>query len=367
CEDDNTVNPKKEEPTTCEYEEGNRSFTWQVDTVAWFPSMLGGVWAFSDTDAYAMGNIIQKTSGGLIGYIGLHWNGKTWGHDINGKVSEIKHVSNDVTGDEYYMVSVGNWSINPPKPALGEFDNRTKRWKGYQYQIEGELRSVWTDGNGYFIAVGDNGMVYIKDGYSAGWEYSTAPTDFHFYKVVGVSKNEMYFIGYKNIAIGGISYYQIWKYYNENWYVLYDSQDTTGNVLSIHESSIGDIGAVRCELTDSLKLYVMGWESYLFESKGDSLNFSATNLSELGLPLRSMGRTALRIFLFSPNDYWVMGSKYNFFHWNGTDYQAMYIPGVPSNIDHSGSHKRMVKTKTGKIFFPTEVSLQVYVIAQGAP
>ncbi len=57
---------------------------------------------------------------------------------FNGTVEEIKHVANDVIGDDHYLVSVGYWSINPPKPALGEFNNNTKKWKGYQFQIAGD-------------------------------------------------------------------------------------------------------------------------------------------------------------------------------------------------------------------------------------
>ena len=45
--------PPDEKPTTCTYPAGNRNFTWRIDTVAWFPSSLGGVWALSDAYAYA--------------------------------------------------------------------------------------------------------------------------------------------------------------------------------------------------------------------------------------------------------------------------------------------------------------------------
>src|SRR5690606_24465864 len=189
--------------------------------------------AFSDSDAYLMGNIFQWTNGVFTGYVGLHWDGSSWNTDINGTVEEIKHVANDVTGDDHYLVSVGNWSINPPKPALGEFDNRTKKWKGYQFQTQGELRSVWTDGKGYFIAVGDNGMVYTKDGYSADWVYSKAPTDFNFTEVTGISKTEIYMRSVVSLATGEF-YEQLWKYYNNQWVKLMDDQDTTGMPIKSH-------------------------------------------------------------------------------------------------------------------------------------
>lgn len=353
-------------PTNCQYPAGNRSFTWRSDTVAWFPSTLGGVWAFSDSDAYLMGNIIQYPSGHFAGYVGLHWNGSRWDTNINGSVQEIQHVASDVAGDDHHMVSVGNWSITPPKPALGEFDNRTKRWQGYQFQTQGELRSVWTDGKGYFIAVGDNGMVYTKDGYTAGWVYSQAPTDFNFYKVSAVSKDEVYVLGYKNPA-SGQSYTQVLKYDGQSWIKMYDTEDSTGQALPLGGEQITDVVPMRCSITDSLKLFTTGSNSYLFESKGGGLQFLKINLAEWGLPLQSNGRTGLDINGYSPDDLWIFGTRYNFYHWNGSDFQRMIIPGLPNNDTQFGDQRRMAKTSTGRLFLPTEVSSQVYVVVQGIP
>ena len=353
-------------PTNCTYPAGNRSFTWRSDTVAWFPSKLGGVWAFSDSDAYLMGNIIQYPNGNFAGYVGLHWNGIRWDSNINGTVEEVKHVANDATGDDHYMVSVGNWSINPPKPALGEFDNRTKRWQGYQFQTAGELRSVWTDGNGYFIAAGDDGMVYTKDGYAAGWVYSQAPTNFNFYKLAGVSKNEIYLLGYKNLPTGE-SYVQILKHDGQLWIKMYDTQDPTNQALPLVREYVGDVIPLRCGITDSLKLYTTGTNSYLFETRGQDVPFLKTNLADWGLPLQSNGRTGLDINAYSPNDLWIFGTRYSFYHWNGSDFQRMIVPGLPNDDMSFGDQKKMVKTSTGKLFLPTEVSSQVYVVIQGTP
>jgi len=35
--------PPDDKPTTCIYPVGNRNFTWSIDTVAWWPSIVGGV------------------------------------------------------------------------------------------------------------------------------------------------------------------------------------------------------------------------------------------------------------------------------------------------------------------------------------
>ena len=355
------------EPTTCDYPPGNRTFTWRVDTVAYWPSFLGGVHAFADDDAYVMGYIGEGQAPWRI-FVGKHWNGTKWDNNIYGTDAEVGHVANDVTGDDHFMVSVGNWSWTPPKPAIGEFDNLTKKWKAYQFETEGELRSVWTDGKGFFIAVGDNGMVYTKDGYKAEWVYSKAPTEFHFTNIVGISKHEMYAIS-QLPTITGVIYQQYWKCYNNQWIKLYDGQDTTGTPVKLYgtDNSMYDLSVSRCSYNDSLKLYLIGWESFLLESEGQSLNYSITNLSQMGLPLRSMGRTAVRINLYSPNDYWIFGTRYNFYHWNGTDFQKIVMPGLPDDDAHFGDQHRMIKTSTGKIFLPTEVSSQVYVVVQGTP
>ncbi|MDP2302827.1 MAG: hypothetical protein Q8N03_10445 [Ignavibacteria bacterium] len=360
----NPVIPPEEEPTNCFYPAGNRNYTWRVDTVAWFPSWLGGVWAFSDSDAYVMGEIFQRPKGVLTGYLGLHWNGKDWDTNINGTVEEIKHVANDVTGDDQYMVSVGNWSIDPPKPALGEFDHRTNKWKGYQFQIQGELRSVWTDGKGYFIAVGDNGMVYKKDGYTAEWIYQKAPTDYSLHSLAGISKDDIYMSATQNLVTGEHNT-QGWKLYKNSWIKLYDTKDTSGMPLQLTTSDYpNEMGVWRCSITDSLKLYVIGDQSYLFESKGQQLEFRKTNLSDIGLPLKANGRTGVRVNVFTPNDIWIIGTRYNFYHWNGENFIKMLVPGLPADDMQFGWQLRLVKTKSGKMFFGTEVSSQVYVIYQ---
>lgn len=367
-------NPVIIEPINeCEFPPGNRTFTWQADTVGWFPSSVGGVWAFADDDAYVMGSIIQyDEQNNPEGYLGLHWNGERWSPDINGTAEEIRHVSNDVTGDSSYLVSVGNWSITPPKPALGEFDNTTKQWTGYQFETEGELRAVWTDGSGYVIAVGDNGMVYTKHGSQAPWVYSKAPTDFNLTKVDGASDSEIYIQGYKSLLAEPI-YQQLWKFTGSEWYKLYDNQDTTGvflyleNAMSPFNGGVSDVASYRCADTDSLQLYIIGNESFLATAAGQSLSYEVINLTNRGLPLRQNQRTGLKVDFFTLNDVWIYGTRYNFYHWDGTGFAKMEIPGLPNDDTQFGFQKDMVKTPSGKIFLPTEVASQVYVVVQGTP
>lgn len=328
-------------PTNCEYPPGNRNFTWRLDTIAWWPSFLGGVHAFSDSDAWVMGDMHGPVINGQnTSYVALHWDGNSWNEKVD--FLNILMKANDVTGDDHFMVGAG-WRGMPEGTlaAVSEFDNSSKKWETVQFQTKGELRSVWTDGKGYFIAVGDNGMVYTKDGYMAEWVYSKAPTEFNITKVIGVSKNEIYTRARISLATGE-DFQQYWKYYNGQWIKLYDGQDTTDAVVKLYntDNSMYDIAASRCSVTDSLKLYLIGWESFLLESKEQFLNYKITNLSELGLPLRMLGRTGVRINLYSPNDYWVFGTRYNFYHWNGIDFQKIVIPGLPNDDIRFGDQKK---------------------------
>ena len=83
CKDEPTQPPPEDKPTNCTYPAGNRNFTWRLDTIAWFPSTVGGVWAFSDNDAYVIGTIVDDKPP-YSSRIGRHWNGTVWEDNING-------------------------------------------------------------------------------------------------------------------------------------------------------------------------------------------------------------------------------------------------------------------------------------------
>jgi hypothetical protein len=329
---------------------------------------MGGIWAFADDDAYVMGSIWQGIGSERQFHLGLHWNGSEWSGNINGTIEDIKHVTNDVTGDKFYMVSVGNWSIDPSKPGIGEFDNRTKKWKGFQFEAKGELRAVWTDGNGFFVAAGDNGMVYTKNGYNTGWVFEQAPTEFHFSRMTGVSKREIYIHGVLSMPTGEY-YHQLWKLGDGNWQKLLDTREPEGMPIHIPETgeTISDVAAFRCARTDSLYLYLTGWESFRFESEGQDPTFTKINLRDEGLPLRAIGQSAWQISVFSPKDIWIRAARYQIWHWNGTDYRKIEpVPSWPYG-QLWGSISRMQKSESGKVWMLLETNNQVYSVVQGTP
>lgn len=366
--DPGTMPPDSTGNNANEFPAGNRNFSWQMDSVAAFPSTLGGIWAFSDSDAYLMGYIFQWTNGVFTGYSGLHWNGKVWEKDIHGLPLEIAHYANDVTGDDHFMVSVGYCSIEPPLPGLGEFDNRTKKWKGYQFTTPGELYSVWTDGKGFFIACGTNGMVYTKDGYSSGWVYTKAPTDFNFISVKGISKNEIYFLGAKSYVTGEYPG-QLWKYKDNKWTKLLDNHDTTGTPIKIPEVTdfFSDISVYRCTQTDSLYIYLAGHGIYELKSHGSSETFTKTTFVSRGFPIQPNELPSMSIKAFSPNDIWTSGLQYKMYHWNGKDFMKVEpVPTLPYG-QLAGIFMKFTKTSSGKIWMILELGSQVYAVVQGTP
>lgn len=363
-------NEPKNSSTPCSYPAGNRNFTWKADTIGWFPSTMGGVHAFADDDAYAGGTFVTNTNPRKT-YLMLHWDGVSWKPvEYSDLISELGTQPLDITGDDQYMVAVGDYDPNSAKPGIGEYNNQTKKWKGTQFQTSGALRAVWTDKNGYFIAVGENGTIYSKDGYDAEWKYEQISSKYNFGDITGISKHEIYVLGHKDIWIGdGYKLFnQIWKYDGSSWKKLFDDNDSTGMPLKIPEGydSYFGMGAVRCSETDELKLYLTGWESILYESTGQNLSFKMTNLSEKGLFLRTIRRVARDTYIFTPNDIWVTGDDFYFFHWDGSHFDRILIPPLPEKNSAAGFQHRFVKTKTGKLFIPSETSSsQVYVIVQG--
>ena len=326
------------------------------------------MWAFADNDAWVVGNMHGPTVAGQTGYVGLHWDGTAWKDTI--QWTHVLTTPRNVTGDTHFMVAPGYLLYaDTSRPAIAEYDNNTKKWVGYQWtNIIGSLYSVWTDRNGFFITVGDNGMVFMKNGYGSQWVYSKAPTKFTFNHINGISKTEIYASGYLSLATGS-NYEQYWKYDGTKWSKLFDNQDTVGNVVSLpgDYSVMTDINAYRCSATDSLQLYLGGFDSFLLQSKGQSFNFSAINLSSLGLPFHSLGSVALVISIFSPKDMWFCTARYESYQWNGSTFQQIIIPAIPPPESGFGAISRIVKTSNGKAFFSNEVSPQVYVVAQGTP
>ena len=310
-----------------------------------------------------MGNMHGPTVPGQTSYVGLHWDGQKWGDPIS--FIAVPVMANDVFGDDHVLAAVG-YRMLPEGTfaAIAEYDNTSEQWSVNQLQERGELKSVWSDGKGYFVAVGDSGMVYTKDGYAASWEYFQAPTAFSFTTVAGISKKEIYASAQLNLVTGQ-SYEQVWKYLDDRWIKLMDNQDSTGMAIQIPEAAdeVYGVAAIRCSVTDSLYLYVVGFASFEFTSQGQSLLFTKRNLATEGLP--SSQQASGFITLFSPNDYWVSGLEYQIYHWNGSDFKKIEpIPALPYG-QLWGVVSRVQRSHSGKMWMLLEMSSQVFAVLQG--
>lgn len=112
----------------CNWPPGNKNYSWRIDTVAYWPSTLGGLYVFNDSTAFITGRVNTKDRRLLAG---LRWDGTVWVEDIYNPTPEfpIGHYGLDATGDDSIMVSVGYWDLNGGfKSAIGEFNLRTQKW-----------------------------------------------------------------------------------------------------------------------------------------------------------------------------------------------------------------------------------------------
>lgn len=366
---DSGVNPSQ----SCTYPNSSNEFTWRVDTVGWFPTTIGGLHAFSDSDAYVMGYLAQGPKDDP--QEALHWDGTSWKKVIfKNPIQEVGHYSYDATGDDNFMVSVGEWAMYPnSKCGLSEFDNSTKKWKGYQFNTEGPLYDVWTDGQGFFIAGGEHGSMYIKDSRNASWRFVQAPLvegDWNggVTKINGISKNEMYIK--LRYYTNSESIDQYWKYDLVTWTKLFDTSDSVqGDFFGIKPEPVRSFSVswVHCSMSDERKIYVNIVPNGSFPSPNLRIYKSKLGDSKLqrlndDIIYDHLPSNIFSFNVLTPNDIWMWG--YSLYHWNGESMKAVSIPSIP---DFKGETqlRRIKKSVNGKkVWIRHSLSSQVWVVAQ---
>lgn len=353
CE--NPSSPNKKDPvdppptTSCDEPKTTNDYTWRIDTVGHWPSDLGGVYAFSDSDAYALGDIWD----GKEVYAGLHWDGKKWGKITSGTGDDIGHSSLAISGDQNLMVSVGYAGVANPTPVLAEFDNRTKKWKATKFSGFGAVTSIWTDGTGLFLAGGSYGKLYRKNGYSSSWVTLSCPFDGQIDGIKLLSNGELYISQYNNS-----SQYQFWRQKNGVWQKIYDSsQPDSTRYIQFGFDELWGFDMFYCPVTKILAMYTFTTRNKTLVYKPEYDRFFGTENS-YEQALGSLGHKAK---VFAPNDIWFWGGAW--FHWDGKTTQRFKFPGYPSFVTGTVPSK----TKTGKVFIPLNNEGQVWLIAQGVP
>lgn len=361
-------NSDKPKDTSCDWPPGNRNYSWRIDTVGYWSSTMGGLYVFNDSTAFITGYIKTKNAGLLPG---LTWNGSNWLTDIYNPVPEfpIGHYGNDATGDDTLMVSVGYWGLNLDQAAIGEFNLKTKTWKNYKFEEQGELNSVWTDGKGFYVAVGANGIIYTKDSPTSDWVFSRMEDRYNLKRVSGISKTEWYIIGYKYLDPRKPSVDKVYRMLNGSITILYDSTDLESSILSLDVEWITDISAIRCVQTDSLYLFVSGSDSYKLTSFEHELSFQSLNLTKLSSGVIEIKLTNGFVFAFTPFDIWLPTLRYGIYHYNGMDIKKIEtIPNLNyGDVYQLGQMVNVKKSDSGKLWILMETWSQNYILIQGTP
>jgi len=358
----------KKKDDSCDWPIGNRNYSWRIDTVGYWPSTMGGLYVFNDSTAFLTGNINDKKNNQLAG---LRWNGTKWLTDIYNPAPEYPagHFGNDAIGDDTLMVSVGYWGLNLDQAAIGEFNLKTKTWTNHKFEVQGELNSIWTDGKGFYIAVGNNGIMYTKESPSSDWVFSRMDDGFNLTKVSGISKTEWYLSGYKYSTAYRAFISKTYRYLNGQWLTLYDSSQNESSILNLRNSLlVNRLQAFRCSDTDSLYLYISGASTFKITSFGHELQFREINLRGLYLDNDESFRSGW-VFGSNPNNIWMPTLYYGLYHYNGSTVQKIEtIPGLPyGDMSHWGLVNQMVFSKSGKIWMLMETKVQNYILIQGTP
>lgn len=362
CHDPASVNPPDNTlPTDCDEPKSTQNYTWRIDTVGNFGSSIGGVYAFSDSDAYVMGFLMKNDRNAVIG---LHWNGNVWSENIYATPLEIGHVSLASTGDKNIMVSVGMDGFGNPNHALAEFDNRTKKWKKKVYSEPGQFYSVWTDKKGFYAAGGSNGFLVYKNGEGSDWVKQDVPPEAsgNIRYIEGLNLNDLFLSveKYENLDFR----YQFWRVQNNGWKKIYDSfQPDSNRYLKVkHRTDFFGFDINYCGITNRLMLF-----AYAFGNL-EILEYSHEKdwFFEADVPYRNgIGGSAHIADAFATNDIWFTGILWH--HWDGKTVNYIEFSGYQEFT----SSWNATRSPSGKVFLPlgrSEGSFSyTWVIAQGTP
>jgi hypothetical protein len=197
CNNDEPIKPTSPLPL----DTTSHAYTWTIDTLGGFLSQVTGVFAFSDTDAWASGTFYVYDSAGVRqakrDCNAAHWDGKTW---TLLRVEPMFHGSpafgytEDVCGtspDDIWLTpgchfDGKRWTVHDMNLAPGRIlrswgsrpDNwyfvgekgSIVHWNGSEMKEIGEkttaaCRDVWGRGDTVMVAVSDYDLVSMRPGY----------------------------------------------------------------------------------------------------------------------------------------------------------------------------------------------------------
>ncbi|MBU0711900.1 hypothetical protein KJ762_09460 [bacterium] len=289
----------------------NSDFTWYVDTIADYPSVLRDVAIIDDNDIWAVGEL--KMTGGP--YNAIHWDGVEWTYF---KIPNFKYPNQTLIGSDD-LTSVYAISSSDVYFSTG---GTLTRWDGNEFiplvvfmeyvgdPDYGPLWRMWSESGDDIYLVGQKGYSVHYDGNT--WEKLETGTDI-FMRDINGKDNHVYATGYndsgESIALELVD--GEWKtlFEADSYYADWDNGEfgrATGlDVLSDTVYILTSIGLIKKPI--------------------DSNEMEFTPSSKAGLDLSDYGYTMIGIQAL--NDIYIGSRQGTVLHYNGVTWKR--IPDAP--------------------------------------
>ena len=195
---------------------------WMVDTLG-SQGVIRDVWVFSNTDAWAVGEIYLNDSTGQpnmnVLYNAAHWDGTKW---------TPKRIPAYYNGQAGYGAI---YSIYAFSTSDIWFSNGI-HWNGSDYttissniNFLGIVMKTWGTSSSNFYMVGINGLIAHYNGSS--WSLMTSNTTGELDDIYGTDANHIWATGYNEVTGQSV----VLQYNGTNWSTLYDNQKTSASTI----------------------------------------------------------------------------------------------------------------------------------------
>ncbi len=307
CECD-TLYHWSDDLTECVLDTTSSDFTWVIDTLGTYYTILRDVAIVDENDIWVVGTIRvleQDSSGELVRekYNSAHWDGSEW------EMKKILSGNTENKGIQYFNANDIWVTSGFPIHWDGE------EWTLYHLQNMGLPVSVeycWGTSSDNMYFVGSYGSIVHYDG--SGFTVIESGTDINLYSISGTPDGEYVFVCGAN------------KFYNSIILQLKHQQ-----VETIYEGESAysiPAGAPRTiSVYGDTAYFASGlsvWK-YNFITKSSSVVYEAQNYE---------GISARAIHVNSPNDLFLCGARSEFIHYNGSSWSSDF--SVWGQFDYQG-------------------------------
>jgi hypothetical protein len=283
----------------------SHNFSWQIDTIGVYPSVLEGVWGTDINNVYAVGLIYYSFS--PIKYTAIiHWDGVKWS-----SLDYLEGYLNSIYGfGKNDIWAVGNWRVGYDAYALITHWNG-KKWTTWKFMqsdsISGQfggLTSVWGTSSSNLYAVGAAGLILHYDGSS--WTQQSSGTDFSLIDIWGFDKEHIFAAGLSNNLGNGV----LQKFDGKTWSTITEGGNTNDSKILY-----GGFESVWGNSPD--KLFLVG--ALCYEGVPDNWKLSSIPYNSPGDNLTGLaGMRCVRGD--ASNDIFICGDMDLIIHWNGSNW-----------------------------------------------